>query len=69
VPGVVLAAPALCGWVDAHQAQLFGAWQVGLELLLLNAALTMAGLWLACICRGATSASGSTPPGRSPRRT
>lgn len=41
-----LAAPALCWAIDANQARLFGRWQVGLELLLLNAALTFAGLWL-----------------------
>ena len=47
VPVVALAAPTLCALVDAHQAWLFGPWQVGLELLLLNAAFTMAGLRLA----------------------
>jgi hypothetical protein len=30
-----------------NQAQLFGNYRWGLELLLLNAALTFAGLWLA----------------------
>jgi Na+/proline symporter len=47
VPVVALAAPALCALVDVFQAQLFGRWQIGLELLLLNAAFTAAGLWLA----------------------
>jgi hypothetical protein len=47
VPVVALAAPALCALVDVYQAQLFGRWQIGLELLLLNAAFTAAGLWLA----------------------
>jgi Na+/proline symporter len=45
VPLVAVAAPALCWLVDAYQAQLFGGWQVGLELLLLNGAVTFAGLW------------------------
>jgi len=45
VPLVAVAAPALCWLVDAYQAQLFGRWQVGLELLLLNGAITFAGLW------------------------
>jgi Na+/proline symporter len=54
VPLVALAAPLLCWWIDANQRQLFGAWQIGLELLLLNAALTFAGLW--CISRAATPA-------------
>lgn len=45
VPAVALAAPALCWLIDAQQALLFGRWQLGLELLLLNGALTFAGLW------------------------
>jgi len=47
VPVVALAAPALCALLDAMQAQWLGGWRIGLELLLLNAALTFAGLWLA----------------------
>ncbi len=47
VPLVALAAPALCWLIDANQRALFGNWQLGLELLLLNGALTFAGLWLA----------------------
>jgi hypothetical protein len=46
VPVVALAAPALCGWSTRTRRQLFGRWQIGLELLLLNAAFTFAGLWL-----------------------
>ncbi len=45
-PLVALAAPALCWAIDAQQAMLFGRWQLGLELLLLNGALTFAGLWV-----------------------
>jgi len=45
-PAVALAAPALCWLIDANQRALFGSWQLGLELLVLNGALTMAGLWL-----------------------
>ncbi len=45
VPGVALAAPALCWLIDHNQRMLFGAWELGLELLLLNGALTFAGLW------------------------
>jgi Na+/proline symporter len=45
-PAVALAAPALCWLIDANQRALFGEWQLGLELLLLNGALTFAGLWL-----------------------
>ena len=44
VPAVVLAAPSLCWLIDAQQAALFGAWRLGLELLVLNGALTFSGL-------------------------
>lgn len=46
VPLVVLAAPLLCWWLDSQQQRLFGAYELGLELLLVNGALTFAGLWL-----------------------
>jgi Na+/proline symporter len=45
LPVVVLAAPLVCWLIDAQQARLFGAWQLGLELLVLNGALTFAALW------------------------
>ena len=46
LPWIALAAPALCWIVDGHQAALFGHYRMGLELLLVNAALTFGGLWL-----------------------
>ncbi|MDE2082392.1 MAG: sodium:solute symporter [Burkholderiales bacterium] len=46
VPVVVIAAPLLCWVLDAQQARLLGPWRVGLELLVLNGALTAAGLRL-----------------------
>ncbi len=46
VPWVCIAAPALCLVLDANQARFLGSYQIGLELLLLNGALTFAGLWL-----------------------
>ena len=46
VPGVALAAPLLCWLLDTYQRQLLGPWELGLEVLLLNGALTFAGLWL-----------------------
>jgi Na+/proline symporter len=46
VPAVAVAAPLLCWWIDANQKRLFGGWQIGLELLVLNAGLTFLGLWL-----------------------
>lgn len=45
LPWVALAAPAACWVIDAHQATLFGDYRMGLELLLVNAALTFGGLW------------------------
>jgi Na+/proline symporter len=45
VPAVALAAPLLCWWLDVNQQRLLGGWQIGLELLVLNAGLTFAGLW------------------------
>ncbi|MBE0547733.1 MAG: sodium:solute symporter [Rubrivivax sp.] len=47
VPAIALAAPLLCWLIDVNQARLFGDWQLGLELLLLNGALMFGGLWLA----------------------
>jgi len=47
VPAIALAAPLLCWLIDANQRALFGDWQLGLELLLLNGGLMFAGLWLA----------------------
>jgi Na+/proline symporter len=58
VPVVALAAPALCFWIDRNQRALFGNYEVGLELLVLNGAFTFAGLWLI---------SGRTSSGNPPR--
>ena len=44
-PAVALAAPALCWLIDVNQRAWFGNWELGLELLVLNGALTFAGLW------------------------
>jgi Na+/proline symporter len=46
-PWIAIAAPLACAALDRWQSVLFGRYQVGLELLLLNGALTFAGLWLA----------------------
>src|SRR6218665_1015842 len=46
VPAVAVLAPALCWLLDSRQQQLFGGYEIGLELLLLNGALTFSGLWL-----------------------
>ena len=62
VPAVALAAPALCALLDARQAQWLGGYQIGLELLVLNAALTAALLWLISL-RRAPAAVAQTPSG------
>ena len=45
VPLVAVAAPTLCWLIDINQAALFGRWQLGLELLVLNGLITFIGLW------------------------
>ena len=47
VPAVALASPLLAGLIDANQRLLFGRYEIGLELLLVNAAITFGGLWAA----------------------
>lgn len=46
VPVVAVLSPLLCAWIDAKQSLLLGGYEVGLELLLLNGAITFAGLWV-----------------------
>ncbi len=60
-PWIALAAPALCWLLEANQAALFGRWQIGLELLVLNGALTFAGLWLASRPASALRAATARP--------
>jgi Na+/proline symporter len=55
VPVVAIAAPLLCFWIDRNQRALFGSYEVGLELLVLNGALTFAGLWLISKRQGTAS--------------
>lgn len=43
---VCIAAPALCYYLSAHAAAWFNGFQIGIELLLINAIITFAGLWL-----------------------
>ena len=52
VPAVALAAPALCALLDWQQSRWLGGYQIGLELLLINALFTAAGLWLASLGDG-----------------
>jgi Na+/pantothenate symporter len=45
VPLAAVAAPIACYAIDHWQRTIFGDYQVGLEILALNGALTFAGLW------------------------
>jgi hypothetical protein len=47
VPTIALAAPMVCFAIDKYQRALFGSYEIGLELLIINGALTFAGLWMA----------------------
>jgi Na+/proline symporter len=49
VPFVALASPLISWAVDTHQPALFGRYEIGLELLLVNAAITFGGLWVASV--------------------
>lgn len=42
---ICIAAPLICFIIDKFQKELFGTYEIGLELLILNGALTFAGLW------------------------
>lgn len=46
VPLVALLAPVVCFFIDKYQAALFGEFQIGLELLIINGLLTYIGLLL-----------------------
>lgn len=46
VPVVVVAAPLLCALCDHFSERLFCGYQFGFEIVVLNAALTTAGLWI-----------------------
>lgn len=46
VPIICIAAPAICFFIDKFQGKLFGGFEIGLELLVINGLLTFIGLWL-----------------------
>lgn len=46
VPIIAIAAPIVCYFIDAYQAQFFGTYQIGLEMLLINGGLVFLGLWV-----------------------
>ena len=56
VPAIAIAAPIACFFIDKYQSVLFGKYEIGLELLIINGALTFAGLWLASSPRAVRTA-------------
>ena len=44
VPYVCVLAPLICFFLDKYQQSLFGRFEIGLELLVINGALTFIGL-------------------------
>ena len=46
IPIVAIAAPAMCYILSTHSAEWLGGYQFSYELIILNGALTMLGLWL-----------------------
>ena len=46
VPFICVASPIICFFIDKCQKELFGKFEIGLELLIINGALTFLGLWL-----------------------
>lgn len=46
VPFIAVAAPLLCLVIDLNQKRLFGSFEIGLELIIINGLLTFAGLML-----------------------
>lgn len=46
IPFIAIAAPAMCYTLSTHSEEWFGGYQFSYELIILNGALTMLGLWL-----------------------
>jgi Na+/proline symporter len=46
VPLVCVVSPLLCYVLETYQHLLFGSFEIGLELLIINGLITFAGLWL-----------------------
>lgn len=46
VPYIAVAAPIICFFLDKYQKQIFGSFEIGLELLIINGLLTFLGLLL-----------------------
>jgi SSS family transporter len=46
VPYICIAAPLICFVLDKYQKQIFGSFEIGLELLIINGLITFIGLWM-----------------------
>ncbi len=46
VPYICVASPLICFFIDRFQKEIFGNYQIGLELLIINGLLTFIGLFL-----------------------
>ena len=46
VPLVCVLSPILCFFLDKYQADIFGQFRIGLELLVINGIFTFIGLWI-----------------------
>lgn len=46
VPFICIASPIICFFLDRFQKQIFGSFELGLELLIINGLITFIGLWL-----------------------
>jgi hypothetical protein len=46
VPVVCVLAPVICFFLDKFQKDIFGKYEIGLELLIINGLITFIGLWL-----------------------
>lgn len=55
VPVVAILSPITCAFLDYYSEVLFGGYHFGFEILLLNAAFTIIGLWILSICEKNTN--------------
>ncbi|MGZ8545120.1 MAG: sodium:solute symporter [Flavisolibacter sp.] len=46
VPYIAVAAPVICYLLDTYQKQIFGKFEIGLELIIINGLITFIGLWM-----------------------
>ncbi|MDE3253779.1 MAG: sodium:solute symporter, partial [Bacteroidota bacterium] len=46
VPYICVASPVICFILDKFQKEIFGSFELGLELLIINGLITFIGLWM-----------------------